>query len=96
MKAVMKKRIILYCPWTDEKIIGAEEFDGTLSDDNILGAFHEIGKTMWMWENDPFYPTELWYLKPCGEVRLPYYKVLVDDFYIEVPTFWDRIKNALR
>ncbi len=94
MKKIMKKRVIFYCPWTGEKIIGAEEFDGTLSDDNILDAFHETGKTMWC----PTHPDydELWYLKPCGKVRLPYYKVLIDDFYIEVPTFWDRIKNALR
>ena len=94
MKKIMKKRVIFYCPWTEELVIGAEEFDGTLSDDNILGAFHETGKTMWCPTNPDY--DELWYLKPCGKVRLPYYKVLIDDFYIEVPTFWDRIKNALR
>ena len=93
MKKVWKKRIILYCPWTDEEIIGAEEYDGKLSDENIFFSFHEIGKTGW-------YPTnpdheELWYLKDCGEVRLPYYKVGIDDFYIEIPTLWDKIKKAL-
>jgi hypothetical protein len=94
MKKILKKRIVLYCPWTKETIIGAEEYDGALDDDNILLAFHEVGKTAWY----PTYPDddELWYLKLCGKVRLPYYKVLIDDFYIYVPTFWDKVKNALR
>ena len=97
MKKIMKKRIILYCPWTKEEIIGAEEYDGALSDESILGVFHEVGKTVWMWENDPFYQTELWYLKEAKTgLRLPYYKVGIDGFYVEVPTFWDRIVKALR
>lgn len=94
MKKIMKKRIILYCPWTDEEIIGAEEYDGTLSDNNIFMAFHEVGKTIWC-PSQPDYE-ELWYLKEQNGLHLPYYKVGIDDFYIEVPTFWDRIKNALR
>lgn len=94
MKKIMKKRIILYCPWTDEEIIGAEEYDGSLSDESIIFAYHEEGKTQW-------YPTavdyyELWYLKEFEGLRYPYYKVGIEEFYIEVPTFWDKIKNALR
>lgn len=96
MKKIRKKRIILYCPWTEEVIIGAEEFDGALSDDNILGAFHEVGKSVWMWENDPYYETELWYLKEQHGLRLPYYKVEVEEFCAHVPTFWDKVRNALR
>lgn len=96
MRKIKKKRIILYCPWTKEVVIGAEEYDSALSDDNILGAFHEVGKTEWMWENDPFYQTELWYLKEQNGLRTPYYKVDVSDFYIEVPSFWDKVRNALR
>jgi len=96
VKKIRKKRIILYCPWTKEVIIGAEEFDSSLSNNNILGAFHEVGKTVWMWENDPFYQTELWYLKEQNGLRVPYYKVDISDFYIEVPSFWDKVKNALR
>lgn len=94
MKKIMKKRVIFYCPWTEELIIGAEEFDGTLSDDNILGAFYETGKTMWC----PTHPDydELWYLKEYQNLRVPYYKIEIEKFYIEVPTFWDKIKEALR
>jgi hypothetical protein len=95
MKTVMKKRIILYCPWTQEEIIGAEEYDGALSDFNIFMAFHEVGKTVWISAHPEY--QELWYLKENKDgLRLPYYKVGIDDFYIEVPSFWDRIKNALR
>ena len=94
MKKIMKKRVIFYCPWTGEKIIGAEEFDGTLSDDNILGAFYETGKTAWC----PTHPDydELWYLKEYKNLRVPYYKIEIEKFYVEVPTFWDKIKEALR
>lgn len=94
MKKILKKRVVLYCPWTKETIIDAEEYDGTLDDDNIILAFHEVGKTKWC----PTHPDyeELWYLKTCGTLRLPYYKVLIDDFYIYMPTFWDKVKDALR
>lgn len=96
MKKIMKKRVIFYCPWTEELVIGAEEFDGALSDDNILGAFYETGKAIWRPTIHPDYD-ELWYLKETKMgLRLPYYKVEIDNFYIEVPTFWDKIKDALR
>ena len=94
MRKILKKRIILYCPWTGEEIIGAEEYDGTLSDESILGAFHEVGKTLWCPTHPDF--DELWYLRECKEVRLPYYKVEIGKFYIEIPTLWDKVKKALR
>ena len=94
MKKIMKKRVIFYCPWTEELVIGAEEFDGTLSDDNILGAFYETGKTMWCPTHSDY--DELWYLKEYKNLRVPYYKIEIEKFYIEVPTFWDKIKEALR
>ena len=93
MKLIKKKRIVLYCPWTGEEIIGGEEFDGSLSDDNILGMYHEEGKTAWL----PTYPDYLglWLSVVQNNMRLPYYKVYVDDFYIERPTFWDKVKRFL-
>lgn len=94
MKRIVKKRIVLYCPWDKQEIIGAEEYDKTITDENILGAYHEIGKTIWL----PTYPgeVELWYLKEHNGVRIPYYRVEVDEFYITIPSFWDKVKNALR
>lgn len=93
MKKIMKKRIVFYCPWTHEEIIGAEEYDSSLPDEVILDAFHEMGKTVWK-TISPGYK-ELWYLKDSGNSYLPYYKVGIDDFYIEVPTWWDRVKKSL-
>lgn len=94
MKKIIKKRIVFYCPWTEETFIGAEEYDSSLSDDNILNAYHEVGRTMWC----PTHPDhdELWYLKEYQGLRVPYYKIEVEKFYIEVPSFWDKVKNALR
>ena len=91
MKMVEKKRLIMYCPWTDEVIIGAQEFDASLSDENILGLLHEVGKTEWL----PTYPGthELWHL---GENHMPDYKIEVEIFYVEVPTWFDRIKDIFR
>lgn len=93
MKFIKKKRIVLYCPWTDEVIIGGEEFDGSLTDDNILGLYHEEGKTAWL----PTHPDglELWSGIIKNGVRFYCYKVYVDDFYIERPTFWDKVKRLL-
>lgn len=93
MKKIIKKRIILYCPWTHEEIIGAEEYDYSLPDEAILYAFHEVGKTEWFTYSGY---KELWYLREYGNKRLPHYKVGIDDFYIEIPTLWDKIKKALR
>lgn len=94
MKRVMKKRIVFYCPWTHEEIIGAEEYDSSLPDEAILYAFHEVGKTVWITISPGC--KELWYLKDSGKMYLPHYKVGIDDFYIEIPTLWDKIKKALR
>jgi len=94
VKKIKKKRIILYCPWTDEEIIGAEEYEGYLSDENIIGIYYEVGKAQW-YPTHPDYD-ELWYLKEQNGIKIPYYKVGVSDFYIEVPSFWDKVKNALR
>ena len=55
MKKIATKRIMLY----DDKgngIIDSVEYDGRLSDDNILGAFHTLGKTT-------YHNGELWTVK---------------------------------
>ena len=41
MKRITIKRLV-FCRG-DEYIIGATEYDGHLSDENILGSFHEVG-----------------------------------------------------
>jgi len=93
MKQIVKKRIVLYCPWEDEEIIGTEEYDSSILDEDILNALHEQGRTMWL----PTYPDydELWLMLPDNGIMLPHYKIGVDEFYVQIPTFWDRIKDVL-
>lgn len=93
MKQIIKKRIVMYCPWEDEVVIGAEEYDYSISDEDILNALHEPGKTVWL----PTYPdyNELWLMLPKNDILLPHYKIGVDEFYVQTPTFWDRIKDVL-
>ena len=47
MKKIMIKRLIYRNMLTDEISYGAEEYDGNLSDDNILGAIYTVGKHQW-------------------------------------------------
>ena len=48
MKKRKIKRIMYTSPASGEIFYGATEYDGSLTDDNILGAFHEVGKTEWI------------------------------------------------
>ena len=99
MKTKKVKRLVYYKPWTQEVFIGGEEYDGALTDSNILGAIQTVGKTVWMYENDPYVKKELWLLRPHPSnplVKLPEYKIEVQEYYIEVPTWWDKLLRALR
>lgn len=94
MRKVWKKRVIYYRPWTQDVFYGGEEYDCALSDNNILGSIHTVGKTVWLYENDPCYDAELWLLRPLPQnpnVKLPAYKIEVEEFYIEVPTLWEKV-----
>ena len=44
MKKIVTKRVV-YHDGNGKEIISNTEFDGNLSDENILGALHEIGRT---------------------------------------------------
>lgn len=50
MKKIQIKRVCLVSP-TGERMDFAQDFIGTLSDDDILSVFHEIGKTTWIGSN---------------------------------------------
>ena len=47
MKRIKVKRLAYYNLVTNEILWGGEEYDGNLTDENILGVFHEAGKTEW-------------------------------------------------
>ena len=84
MKKILIKRLI----FTDNmgtECIGSVEFDGHLTDDNILGAFHEVGRTTWIGES-------LWTLR----AGIPQYRVSVGTFYQYQKRWYELILDAVR
>lgn len=107
MKAIKVKRLVYSHLGTGEVLYGGEEYDGDLSDENILGSVHEIGKTEWLTTNwvgpGDKYEDELWLLVPDSnnpQVKYPTYRIFVDTFYRYEKTWWDtfcdNIKRILR
>jgi len=107
MKAIKVKRLVYSHLGTGEVLYGGEEYDGDLSDENILGSVHEIGKTEWLATNwvgpGDKYEDELWLLVPDSnnpQVKYPTYRIFVDTFYRYEKTWWDtfcdNIKRILR
>ena len=85
MKKVIIKRLTYYAPHTGEIMYGAEEYDAHLTDDNILGAIHETGKTAWMGET-------LWLLVDGA----PTYRIDVEKFYQYTKSWFDLLLDAVR
>ena len=84
MKKILIKRLV----FTDiygNRYIGATEYNGTLTDDNILGAFHQIDKTIWKHD-------QLWML--CDGI--PTYHVTVEPFYQYQKRWYEILLDAVR
>ena len=107
MKIIKVKRLIYSKLCSSEVLYGGVEYDGNLSDENILGSVHELGKTEWLPTNwvgpGDKYENELWLLKPDPnnpKIKYPVYRILVDTFYRYEKTWWDTfcdyIKRILR
>jgi len=84
MKRITIKRLVYVGP-QGETLFGAEEYDANLSDDNILGLIHEVGKTAWMGET-------LWLL--CDGA--PTYRIDVERFYQYTKSWFDLLLDAVR
>lgn len=84
MKRILVKRLV-YTNGTNPDIIGGHDYDGRLSDDNILGAIHEIGKTQWI-------GSSLWLMK-CGR---PVYRITVATFTQYQKSWYDLLLDAVR
>ena len=108
MKVIKVKRLVYSKLGSSEVIYGGEEYDGNLSDENILGSVHEVGKTEWrpsLWIGPgDNWANELWLLTPVDpnnpKFKLPTYRIYVDTFYRYEKTWWntlcDNIKRILR
>lgn len=77
MKRVMMKRL-MYIGRNGETHVGGDEYDGNLSDANILNSIHEIGKTEWI-------NGALWLLKN----NIPVYVITVHKFYYYQKGWYD-------
>lgn len=84
MKRTEIKRLVYVGPQGDI-LYGAEEYDVRLTDNNILGAIHEVGKTAWMGET-------LWLLVDGA----PTYRIDVEKFYQYTKSWFDLLIDAVR
>lgn len=85
MKKTIIKRIMYYSPASGETFYGATEYDGALSDDNILGSFHEVGKTAWVGDT-------LWVIRGNDLV----YRLSVEEFVQYTKNKLDLFLDAVR
>lgn len=85
MKKVIVKRIVYSSPASGETFYGATEYDGNLTDENILGAFHEVGKTAWV-------NGALWVIRGDDLV----YRITVEEFPQYTKSWYDLLLDAIR
>ena len=85
MKKVIVKRIVYSSPASGETFYGATEYDGNLTDENILGAFHEVGKTAWV-------NGALWVIRDNDLV----YRITVEEFPQYTKSWYDLLLDAIR
>lgn len=83
MKKTIIKRLI-YKNDTEE-FIGSYEYDGRLTDDNILGIIHEVGRTMWIGQS-------LWTLRD----GIPQYRISVETFYQYQKSWYNLLSDSIK
>ena len=81
MKKVITKRLV-YTNGAGEQHIGAYEYSGSMSNSNILGAVHEIGKTQWI-------GSQLWLFRN----GIPIYHITVETFVQYQKTWFERVMH---
>ena len=85
MKKRKIKRIVYYAPASGDTFYGATEYDGNLDDYNILGAFHEVGKTEWVGDT-------LWAIRDNEFV----YRLSVEESAQYTKSWFDLLLDAVR
>ena len=92
MKRVITKRLLYKSMLTGEIHLGATEYDGHLTNENILGAIYEVGKHEWC----P-YDLSLYQKNQNGDLV---YQIYVEQFEYMVKSWYnlfiDNIKRILR
>ena len=103
MKKIVTKRLVYSHLGTGEVYYGEQEYDGKLTDENILDSIHEVGKTEWhatnwvgpgdKWEN------ELWLLKPDinnPNIKYPTYRIHVETFYQYQKSWYNLLSDSIK
>ena len=85
MKRKVIKHIVYTSATTGESFLGATEYDGALTDDNILGAFHEVGKTKWIGDT-------LWVVRDNQLI----YRLSVEPTVQYTKSWYDWLLDAVR
>ena len=85
MKKRKIKRIVYTSPASGETFYGATEYDGNLTDYNILGAFHEVGKTKWIGDT-------LWVVRDNQLI----YRLSVEPTVQYTKSWYDWLLDAVR
>ena len=88
MKRIKVKRLAYYNLITNDILWGAEEYDGNLTDENILGAIHEIGKTEWCTNCLGLYK-----LNNIGEIT---HRIIVETFYQYQKSWYNLLWDWIR
>lgn len=92
MKRIITKRLMYRNMVTNEISFGAEEYDGHLTNENILGAVYTLGKHEWC----P-HALALYQLNNKGELV---YQITIEEFTHYQKSwynlFFDSIKRILR
>ena len=84
MKKITVKRVV-YRNECGRGFLGATEYDGRTSDENILGLIHEVGKTKWIGQS-------LWLMKG----GIPAYRITVEKFYQYQKRWYELLFDAVR
>lgn len=84
MKQTKIKRLV-YSNGDGQVRIGNIEYDNALSNDNILCAIHEVGKTQWIGRS-------LWLM----QAGVPTYRISVETFTRFEKTWFENLKDAIR
>jgi hypothetical protein len=84
MKKIQIKRLV-YIGNCGESYIGGVEYDSALSDANILGSVHEVGKTEWI-------GNILWLLRD----GVPSFRITVQPFTQYQKSWYDYLIDTIR
>lgn len=96
MKVIKVKRLVYQNLATNEIAYGGEEYDGNLTDENILGCIHEMGKSIF--QDRGYTNAKSCLLLTKGDLTT--HRVTVETFYQYQKSWYnllfDSIKRILR